>query len=129
VAFHWMPAMFGGRQAARTVHFILAFGFVSFTFGHVFMVLTTGVFNNMRSMVTGWYREKVPSRVEIKSEAPPIAPPPAPAPTLALEGDGKGEGERETEQKPEPQTAVPELKADPESKPKDEGDANEKPKS
>ena len=23
------------------------------------MVLTTGVFNNMRSMVTGWYKEKV----------------------------------------------------------------------
>lgn len=60
VAFNWLPAAFGGRQAARTVHFVLAFGFLSFTFGHVFMVLTTGVLNNMRSMITGWYREKVP---------------------------------------------------------------------
>jgi Ni/Fe-hydrogenase b-type cytochrome subunit len=59
VAFNWLPAMFGGRQAARSVHFILAFGFVAFSFGHVFMVLTTGVVNNMRSMTTGWYREQV----------------------------------------------------------------------
>jgi Ni/Fe-hydrogenase b-type cytochrome subunit len=62
VAFNWLPAAFGGRQAARTVHFILAFGFILFTFGHVFMVLTTGVVNNMRSMLTGWYREKAPPR-------------------------------------------------------------------
>jgi len=59
VAFHWLPALFGGRQSARAFHFILAFGFVSFVFGHVFMVLTQGVFNNLRSMTTGWYREKV----------------------------------------------------------------------
>jgi Ni/Fe-hydrogenase b-type cytochrome subunit len=71
VAFNWLPTMFGGRQSARTVHFILAFGFALFTFGHVFMVLTTGVLNNMRSMVTGWYREKVPSY----KESPLVAPP------------------------------------------------------
>jgi Ni/Fe-hydrogenase b-type cytochrome subunit len=59
VAFNWLPAAFGGRQAARTIHFVLAFGFLLFTFGHVFMVLTTGMVNNMRSMITGWYREKV----------------------------------------------------------------------
>ncbi len=64
VAFNWLPAMFGGRQAARTVHFILAFSFASFTFGHIFMVLTTGVVNNMRSIITGWYREKAPGYVE-----------------------------------------------------------------
>ena len=38
-AFHWLPAMFGGRQSARSIHFILTFLFVGFTFGHVFMVL------------------------------------------------------------------------------------------
>lgn len=58
VAFHWLPAMFGGRQSARSFHFILTFLFAFFTFGHVFMVSTTGLFNNMRSMVTGWYAEK-----------------------------------------------------------------------
>lgn len=57
-AFHWLPAMFGGRQSARSIHFILTFLFIGFTFGHVFMVLVTGVLNNMRSMVTGWYKEK-----------------------------------------------------------------------
>jgi Ni/Fe-hydrogenase b-type cytochrome subunit len=57
-AFHWLPAMFGGRQSARSIHFILTFLFVGFTFGHVFMVLATGVLNNMRSIVTGWYKEK-----------------------------------------------------------------------
>jgi Ni/Fe-hydrogenase b-type cytochrome subunit len=56
-AFHWLPAMFGGRQSARSIHFILTFLFVGFTFGHVFMVLMTGVLNNMRSIVTGWYKE------------------------------------------------------------------------
>jgi Ni/Fe-hydrogenase b-type cytochrome subunit len=64
VAFNWLPAIFGGRQSARAFHFILAFGFLFFTFGHVFMVLTQGVFNNMRSMTTGWYRDKIPSREE-----------------------------------------------------------------
>ena len=63
-AFHWLPAMFGGRQSARSIHFILTFLFVGFTFGHVFMVLATGVINNMRSMVSGWYREKVSEKPE-----------------------------------------------------------------
>ncbi len=69
MAFNWLPAAFGGRQAARTVHFVLAFGFISFTFGHVFMVLTTGVINNMRSMLTGWYNEKAPLL-----QTPPLEP-------------------------------------------------------
>ena len=28
------------------------------------MVLTTGVFNNMRSIISGWYKEKVPAPAE-----------------------------------------------------------------
>ena len=63
-AFHWLPAMFGGRQSARSIHFILTFLFVGFTFGHVFMVLATGVLNNMRSMVSGWYKEKASEKPE-----------------------------------------------------------------
>ena len=93
VAFNWLPAMFGGRQSARSVHFILAFGFASFTFGHIFMVLTTGVLNNMRSMVTGWYREKVPS-----SKAPQRAGPPS---KLKLEEPPR------TEEKPQPVSETP----------------------
>lgn len=56
-AFNWLPAIFGGRQSARSIHFFLTFLFALFTFGHVFMVMTTGVVNNMRSMISGWYRE------------------------------------------------------------------------
>src|SRR5947199_906907 len=37
LAFNWLPAAFGGRQSARSIHFILAFAFTFFTFGHVFM--------------------------------------------------------------------------------------------
>jgi Ni/Fe-hydrogenase b-type cytochrome subunit len=74
VAFNWLPAVFGGRQSARAVHFILAFGFLSFTFGHVFMVLTQGVFNNMRSMTTGWYREKQPPAIQATQSAPALEP-------------------------------------------------------
>jgi Ni/Fe-hydrogenase b-type cytochrome subunit len=63
-AFHWLPAMFGGRQSARSIHFILTFLFIGFTFGHVFMVLITGALNNMRSMITGWYKETVATEPE-----------------------------------------------------------------
>lgn len=47
--------IFGGRQSARTLHFITAFAFIGFILIHVFMVLITGVWNNLRSMVTGRY--------------------------------------------------------------------------
>ncbi len=75
VAFNWLPAMFGGRQSARSLHFLLAFSFALFTFGHIFMVVTTGIFNNMRSMITGWYMEKVGMepqalRIELAVEEP-----------------------------------------------------------
>jgi Ni/Fe-hydrogenase b-type cytochrome subunit len=76
VAFNWLPAVFGGRQSARAIHFVLAFGFLSFTFGHVFMVLTQGVVNNMRSMISGWYKEKIPAVADEMVE-----PSPAPSTT------------------------------------------------
>jgi Ni/Fe-hydrogenase b-type cytochrome subunit len=69
IAFHWLPALFGGRQSARAIHFILAFGFLFFALGHVFMVLTQGFLNNMRSMTSGWYKEKIPVVIETPREA------------------------------------------------------------
>ena len=45
----------GGRQGARTVHFICAALVVLFIFVHVGMVLISGVWNNLRSMITGRY--------------------------------------------------------------------------
>ena len=46
----------GGRQSARTIHFIAAWLIVAFVLIHVFEVIITGVSNNLRSMITGRYR-------------------------------------------------------------------------
>jgi thiosulfate reductase cytochrome b subunit len=51
----WLLDLFGGRQSARTLHFITAFSLIAFVVVHVAMVLVSGVFNNMRSMITGRY--------------------------------------------------------------------------
>jgi thiosulfate reductase cytochrome b subunit len=45
--------LFGGRQSARTVHFLCAAALVGFVLIHVAMVLLTGLWNNLRAMVTG----------------------------------------------------------------------------
>jgi thiosulfate reductase cytochrome b subunit len=47
--------MFGGRQSARTIHFLVANLLVLFVFVHIIQVVVTGLFNNMRSMITGRY--------------------------------------------------------------------------
>ncbi|MBY0248181.1 MAG: cytochrome b/b6 domain-containing protein [Nitrospiraceae bacterium] len=54
-AFPWLLTLFGGRQAARTIHFIACFSFVGFIGIHVLQVVLTGFRNNIRSMVTGWF--------------------------------------------------------------------------
>jgi thiosulfate reductase cytochrome b subunit len=47
--------LFGGRQSARTIHFIVAWLLVGFVFIHVFLVIVTGLWNNLRGMITGQY--------------------------------------------------------------------------
>lgn len=54
-AFPWLVELFGGRQTARTIHFIAASLLVTFVIVHLFMVLVSGLWNNLRSMVTGQY--------------------------------------------------------------------------
>jgi len=46
----------GGRQAARTLHFIAAVLLVAFVLVHLFEVVITGLVNNLRSMITGYWR-------------------------------------------------------------------------
>ncbi|MGE5089136.1 MAG: cytochrome b/b6 domain-containing protein [Candidatus Levyibacteriota bacterium] len=46
----------GGRQSARSIHFIVAWMLVAFVAIHVFEVIVTGLWNNLRSMITGRYR-------------------------------------------------------------------------
>jgi thiosulfate reductase cytochrome b subunit len=55
-AFPFLVDIFGGRQSARTIHFLCATGIVLFVIVHVVMVLMSGFWNNMRSMITGRYR-------------------------------------------------------------------------
>jgi len=52
----WMIELVGGRQSARTLHFIIAIAFVAFILIHVLMVLVSGPANQIRSMITGRYR-------------------------------------------------------------------------
>ncbi|MEO5954634.1 MAG: cytochrome b/b6 domain-containing protein [Nitrospiraceae bacterium] len=54
-AFPWLLTLFGGRQAARTIHFISCFSFVGFIGIHLSQVILTGFFNNIHSMVSGWF--------------------------------------------------------------------------
>jgi thiosulfate reductase cytochrome b subunit len=46
----------GGRQSARSIHFIVAWMLVVFVAVHMFEVIVTGLWNNLRSMITGRYR-------------------------------------------------------------------------
>ncbi|HZV94064.1 MAG TPA: cytochrome b/b6 domain-containing protein [Caldimonas sp.] len=50
----WVDLL-GGRQSARSLHFIAAFGLLLFVFIHVVEVFIAGVWNEIRSMITGWY--------------------------------------------------------------------------
>lgn len=54
-AFPWIVDILGGRQSARTIHFVAATTIVLFVIVHLVMVLISGVFNNLRSMITGRY--------------------------------------------------------------------------
>ncbi|MDI1281546.1 cytochrome b/b6 domain-containing protein [Brevundimonas sp.] len=45
----------GGRQSARTLHFLSAGLIVGFIVIHVGLVIWTGLVNNMRAMITGWF--------------------------------------------------------------------------
>ena len=54
-AFPQLLWVFGGRQTARTIHFICAFSFLGFFIVHIVMVVLSGTWNNIRSMMTGRY--------------------------------------------------------------------------
>ncbi len=53
-----LVTLFDGRQSARTIHFVTATALVLFFMIHVAMVLVSGAWNNMRSMITGRYATK-----------------------------------------------------------------------
>ena len=51
----FLLTLFGGRQSARTIHFICANLIVLFVLVHLVEVLLAGVVNEVRSMITGRY--------------------------------------------------------------------------
>ena len=55
-AFPFLQDLFGGRQSARSIHFLLAAYLVFFLFVHLVMVVLSGPFNNLRGMITGRYK-------------------------------------------------------------------------
>jgi thiosulfate reductase cytochrome b subunit len=59
-AWPWLLDIFGGRQSARTIHFITAFASLAFVLVHVLMVLLSGPVNHMRAIISGWYQIKRP---------------------------------------------------------------------
>ena len=58
--------LFGGRQTARLIHFLAASGLVLFVVVHLVMVVLSGVWNNLRSMVTGWYDLGNPRATDVR---------------------------------------------------------------
>jgi len=55
-AWPWLVDLFGGRQSARSIHFLAAFALVAFFLVHMLMVLLAGPVNEIGSMITGRYR-------------------------------------------------------------------------
>ena len=52
----WLLDIFGGRQSARSIHFLTMAALAGFTIVHLALVILAGVGNELRSIVTGWWR-------------------------------------------------------------------------
>jgi thiosulfate reductase cytochrome b subunit len=61
----WLLDLFGGRQTARTIHFLAMLALVAFFAVHMAMILAAGPLNELRSIITGWYRID-PDKGELK---------------------------------------------------------------
>jgi Ni/Fe-hydrogenase b-type cytochrome subunit len=54
-AFPWLLDIFGGRQSARSLHFIFAWSIIAFVVIHVLAAVLAGPINEIGSMITGRY--------------------------------------------------------------------------
>lgn len=52
----WIADMFGGRQSARSLHFIAMALTSVFVVVHLTLVILAGPINEVRSMITGWWK-------------------------------------------------------------------------
>lgn len=55
-AWPWLLDIFGGRQSARSIHFIVAMLLALFIIVHLTLVILAGPVNEVRSMLTGKWR-------------------------------------------------------------------------
>ena len=55
-AWPWLLEVLGGRQSARSIHFVAAALLGAFTVVHLVLVILAGVVNQVRSMISGWWR-------------------------------------------------------------------------
>lgn len=55
-AWPWLIDLFGGRQSARSIHFICAMLLLAFIIVHLVMVVLAGPINEIGSMITGRFR-------------------------------------------------------------------------
>ncbi|MCW6532202.1 cytochrome b/b6 domain-containing protein [Sphingomonas sp. MMSM20] len=55
-AWPWLVDLFGGRQSARSLHFIAMAAISAFIVIHLTLVILSGAWNGIRSMLTGWWR-------------------------------------------------------------------------
>ncbi|MBZ9843522.1 MULTISPECIES: cytochrome b/b6 domain-containing protein [unclassified Mesorhizobium] len=58
----WLNEILGGRQTARTIHFTVMVLLVLFFIVHILMILAAGPINELRSIITGWYRTDPPAK-------------------------------------------------------------------
>jgi Ni/Fe-hydrogenase b-type cytochrome subunit len=55
-AWPWLVDLFGGRQSARSIHFLCAAALLAFIIVHLVMVALAGPINEIGSMITGRFR-------------------------------------------------------------------------
>lgn len=67
----WLLDLFGGRQSARSLHFLCATAIGVFTIVHLVLVILAGAGNELRSMLTGRWR--VPPDGRVDAAADPLA--------------------------------------------------------
>ncbi|HEU5348120.1 MAG TPA: molybdopterin-dependent oxidoreductase, partial [Ktedonobacterales bacterium] len=53
--FPWYPRIFGGRQSARSLHFLGLLAVVAFTIVHTVMVIVTGLGKNLGDIMLGYH--------------------------------------------------------------------------
>ncbi|TPN88450.1 cytochrome b/b6 domain-containing protein [Mesorhizobium sp. CU2] len=64
----WLNEILGGRQTARTIHFTVMLMLVGFFIIHILMILAAGPINELRSIITGWYRTDPPAKHDQPTE-------------------------------------------------------------